>query len=68
MSEKPVVEKKYYRAKEIALICGLGRTTIYGYVKRGLFPEPLKIGWLSLWKKEDVDAFLEKLEKGGLKE
>ena len=68
MSEKPVVEKKYYRAREIALMLGIGRSSLYDFIKKGFLPKPLKAKSMSFWKKEDVDAFLEKLEKGGLKE
>jgi predicted DNA-binding transcriptional regulator AlpA len=67
-SKLPAVEKKLYRVKEIALMCGVGRTSIYEFIKKGLLPRPLKINSMSFWKKEDIDAFFEKLENGGLQE
>lgn len=65
MSEKPTLVKLYYRAKEIAQISGIARTTLYGYIKKGLFPKPIKFGSMSLWRKEDVDSFFTRLEMGG---
>lgn len=66
MSEKPTLVKLYYRAKEIAQISGIARTTLYGYIKKGLFPKPIKFGSVSLWKAEDVETFFKKLENGEL--
>ena len=65
---QPAVEKKYYRATEIAKICGIGRSSLYKWIKKGYLAEPFKLGTASLWKKEDVERFFERLEKGDFKE
>lgn len=65
---QPTVEKKYYRAKEIAQMGNFGRTSLYRFIKKGYLPLPFKLGTASLWKKEDVERFFERLEKGDFKE
>ena len=57
--------QKFLRAKEIAQIVGLSRSSVYQFTNKGLLPQPIKIGTASLWKKEDVDALVEKLSNGG---
>lgn len=57
--------QKFFRAKDIALILGVSRSVIYQYPNKGLLPQPIKVGIVSLWKKEDVDSLVEKIAKGG---
>ncbi len=35
---------KLLRAKEVMKIVGLGKTSLYGYMKAGMFPKGVKIG------------------------
>ena len=63
---EPKLVKLFYRAKEIAYICGIGRTSLYRYIKQGLLPPPTKLNKTSLWKAEDVETFFKKLENGEL--
>lgn len=48
--------------EDILKILRIGKSTLYDLIKRGLFPKPLKIGSISRWKEEDVQAFLSSLE------
>lgn len=39
----------------------LGKTTVAELVKAGKFPQPKKIGTLTLWRGSEVDAFIREL-------
>jgi prophage regulatory protein len=42
---------------------GLSRSTIYDWMKRGEFPQPIKLGArLVAWKESDITAWLETRE------
>lgn len=38
------------------------KTTIYGLVKKGEFPAPLKRGRASFWRREEVEKWVNSLE------
>ena len=58
---------KYYRAKEVAEILGVGRSTVYHYVKIGLLPPPTKMSQkVSTWSENIILEFIERA-KGGAK-
>lgn len=59
-----MLEKVFYRAKDIANKGNFSRATVYQLVKKGLLPKPQKVGKISLWKAEDVNAFFESVKKG----
>jgi len=40
-----------------AALGGFHRTTIYGWIKKGRFPAPIKIGGSSRWTPDDIEAF-----------
>ncbi|WP_137702885.1 helix-turn-helix transcriptional regulator [Marimonas lutisalis] len=43
---------------------GLSRSTLYDWMKRGEFPQPVKLGTrLVAWRESDIDAWLESCEK-----
>ena len=44
---------------QVAELVGRGRSTIYQMVKDGDFPEPLKIGSSSRWKKQEILLWIE---------
>ena len=53
---RPIVEKR----------TGLSRSTIYDWMKRGEFPQPVKLGArLVAWRESDVTAWLESRETKG---
>lgn len=49
------------RFPELKRKVGLGRTKIYEMIGEGSFPAPVKIGRASLWKINQVDAWIEKV-------
>lgn len=47
------------RRTEVSRRVGLGRTSLYEMVRRGLFPAPLQIGAHAVaWKEADVEAWI----------
>jgi predicted DNA-binding transcriptional regulator AlpA len=38
------------------MLGGINPATAYRWVKRGLLPKPLKVGGLSRWRKEEIEA------------
>jgi len=59
---KPYVpeKRKLYRIKELPDILNMSKTNIYNRIKEGNFPTPQKIGGMSVWKPEVVEAWIEK--------
>ncbi|MEO0569979.1 MAG: AlpA family transcriptional regulator [Pseudomonadota bacterium] len=48
------------RRSEVERITGLSRSTIYAWMQRGEFPQPLKLGTrLVAWREADVVAWLD---------
>ncbi|WP_229219445.1 AlpA family transcriptional regulator [Duganella sp. BJB1802] len=48
------------RLPEVLAICGLSRSTVYAYAKRGQFPSQIKITPNAAgWVKEEVQAWVE---------
>jgi prophage regulatory protein len=65
------------RLPEVLACVGVAKSTLYGFVQRGLFPAPIKVGTrLSAWRTSEVQAYIQgqfqpqakpklKLVKGG---
>lgn len=54
------------RRPEVESRTGLSRSTIYDWMKRGDFPQPVKLGVrLVAWRESDVVAWLDALEARG---
>ena len=49
--------------KGIEPIIPVCRSTLYNWVKKGKFPEPVKIGRVSVWRSEDIERFI---QEGGV--
>ncbi|NCQ24936.1 MAG: DNA-binding protein [Rhodobacteraceae bacterium CG17_big_fil_post_rev_8_21_14_2_50_63_15] len=48
------------RRPEVQARTGLSRSTIYDWMKRGEFPQPVKLGTrLVAWRESDISAWLE---------
>ena len=57
MAEPPV---RILRARAVAELTGLARPTIYAYMKRGDFPQSVRLGPGTVgWRQSDVDAWIE---------
>jgi predicted DNA-binding transcriptional regulator AlpA len=60
MEAKPMPETRFYRAKEIAKILSIGRSTFWGYVKDGKFSPGLKLSpRVTVWSQAQLDEFIE---------
>lgn len=56
--------EKLIRRPEVEARIGLSRSTIYDWMKRGDFPQPVKLGErLVAWKESDITAWMEAREK-----
>lgn len=54
---------KLLRRPEVEARTGLSRSTLYDWMKRGEFPQPVKLGTrLVAWRERDVTEWLESRE------
>lgn len=55
--------EKLLRRPEVEARTGLSRSTIYDWMKRGQFPQPVALGArLVAWRESDIAAWLEARE------
>jgi len=54
-------EKILISIKEVSKILSIGETLIYKMLKEDKFPKPVKIGRKSLWRKEVIEEWANKL-------
>lgn len=55
--------EKLLRRPEVEACTGLSRSTLYDWMKRGKFPQPVKLGArIVAWRESDVRAWLESRE------
>ena len=55
--------EKLLRRPEVEARTGLSRSSIYAFMKRGEFPQPVKLGTrLVAWRESDISAWLESRE------
>ena len=47
------------RVAEVEDMVGVKTTTIYKWMKAGKFPKPLKMGFVSLWVRAEITAWIE---------
>jgi prophage regulatory protein len=59
---------KNLRANQVMEKLGIGRSTLYELIGRGILPKPYKIGRTSLWSENELDEIIEKqkAERGEL--
>lgn len=48
-----------YRAKDVQKLFGIGQSTLYDHIKKGILPKPIKLGRTSVWIREEIDAVIE---------
>ena len=47
--------RKVYRMKELVMLLGVSKETIYYWIRKGSFPRPIKLGTrISGWLGEDI--------------
>ena len=52
------------RRPQVEARTGLSRSTLYDWMKRGQFPQPVKLGArLVAWRESDINAWLESRQK-----
>ena len=56
------MQPAYLSIKDISGLTGLGKTTIYRRVNDGTFPKPIKVGFRSLWNRDELMRALSALE------
>lgn len=50
---------KFIRLNDVKAATGLARSTIYKYVKQGIFPAPVSLGGRAVaWVEGEVDAWI----------
>lgn len=50
------------RVRQLLTVLPIGRSTVFKWVEEGRFPAPIKLGGCTVWRREDVLAWL--AEKG----
>lgn len=51
------------RLPQVRELCGVGRSTLYDWMAKGLFPRPVKLGARAVgWRADDISAWLESRE------
>lgn len=59
MSESLHVAGAVLRRKQVELVVGLSRSTIYERIQEGTFPKPIPLGGRAVgWRASDIEAFL----------
>ena len=69
MSQKQLESsvKRLLRLKEVLARLSISRSSFLEGCRAGRFPQPIKIGpRTTVWKAEDIDAFIENLGKQGV--
>lgn len=60
MSVTPVIDPIFLRRKQVAKLLNVSTLTLWKWTKKGLFPEPIKLGPNTAgWATRDVYDFLE---------
>lgn len=58
------MEKLYYRINELSEILSLGKSTIWGLMKDGKFPQSIKISQgVTAWSSEDIHRWVNEQSK-----
>ena len=59
-----MVAAEYLSVATLAARLDCSKTTIHGYVRRGILPRPIRIGELVRWRWVDVEKQIESLDGG----
>ena len=56
-------QEKYLRAAKVAERLDISKSTLYRYVRAGLFPKSVQLfpGGRSVWRSSDIAEFIEKM-------
>lgn len=52
---------RFYRASELHKLLGIGLSTLWNWVKKGMFPAPIKLSQnVTVWSAEEVEIWIRK--------
>lgn len=57
--DRYTVSHRILRLPKVRELVGLGKTAIYGKIKAGDFPRPIKLGHVSGWLEAEVQAWID---------
>ena len=58
------IKTKLLHAREVQRACGLSKSTLYRFMRTGLFPEPLKIGPKAIrWWADEIQEWIDSRER-----
>ncbi|MXZ24818.1 MAG: AlpA family phage regulatory protein [Caldilineaceae bacterium SB0665_bin_21] len=58
------IKTKLLHAREVQRACGLSKSTLYRFMRTGLFPEPLKIGPKAIrWRADEIQEWIDSRER-----
>lgn len=63
-SAQLAIAPDYVSAETLAQRLDCSRSTVHGYVRRGILPRPIRIGELVRWRWLDVEKAIESIERG----
>jgi len=53
-------EERLLRVRDVLTRIPVGRATLYKWMNKGAFPQPLKLGGgIVAWRQSDIDAWIE---------
>lgn len=55
------IQPALLRAKGVAEYLSISRQTVWNWVKAGRLPEPIKVEGATVWRRADIDKFVESL-------
>jgi predicted DNA-binding transcriptional regulator AlpA len=58
-SEEPVVPPELLKAKEAAVLAGVGTRSWWRFVSSGAAPSPVHIGRCSRWRRQDIKTWID---------
>ena len=61
MLETPEQEERRVRLGEVLRRVGVGRTTLYDWIRAGKFPAPIKLGRSSFWRESAMRSWFDAL-------
>ena len=58
-------KSRLLRLDEVLHRLSVSRSCLYAGIRKGRFPSGMKIGRMTFWLEEDIDALIEALKAGG---
>lgn len=59
------LEPVLLRDVQVAKVLGIHRNTVWNRVRQGKFPSPIKWDGLTVWRRQDIEAFVNAFTEGG---